>query len=164
MGLSTHAAIVPDRRALAAFRDVFKAVEVWSTRPERRLDELPRIVGRLPEPGEAIVNGRPILGPIEQDPGRMEDLLAEAVRTAIKNRGGADKDRAPEDRDVALELRVRRRIRHLLEMRRGYEGAKPSYVLAVRLRDQRLEHLVTPRPSGRGDDPNAHVGRPGPDR
>ena len=100
LGLSTHAAVIPDRRALAAFRDVFNAVEAWATRPDRRLDELPRIVGRLPAAGDAIVEGRPILDPIEQDPTRLEDLLEDAVRTAIKNRGGADKDRVPEDRDA----------------------------------------------------------------
>ena len=83
----------PGSSGLAAFRDVFNAVEAWLTRPDRRLDELPRIVGRLPAAGDAIVEGRPILDPIERDPSRLEDLLEDAVRTAIKNRGGADKDR-----------------------------------------------------------------------
>jgi hypothetical protein len=144
LGLSTHAAVIPDRRALAAFRDVFNAVEAWSTRPDRRLDELPRIVGRLPASGDAIVEGRPILEPIERDPTRLEDLLEDAVRTAIKNRGGAEKDRAPEDRDAALALRVRRRVRHLVDTRCGYEDAKRSYVLAVRMRDHSFESLLAP--------------------
>jgi hypothetical protein len=144
LGLSPHAAVIPDRQPIAAFRDVFTAVERWSMKPDRNLAELPRIVGRLPALGDVIIGGQPILHAIEQAPNRMEELLTEAARLAIKNRAGTDKPRAPEDGDIALELRVRRRIRQLLDMRRGYEDAKRGCERAVRLRDQAFERLFYP--------------------
>jgi hypothetical protein len=147
LGLSPHAAVIPDRRILAGFRDARKAIDVWARRPNRQHAMLPRIVEHLPALGDAVVNGQPILRAIEQAPNRMEDLLREAARLAIENRGGADKARPPGDRDPALELRVRRRVRHLLEMRRDYADQKRVYVLAIRLRDQAFERLVNP-PSG----------------
>src|SRR5262249_52237139 len=61
-----------------------------------------------------------------------------------KNGAGTDGARAPEDSDIALELRVRRRIRRLLEIRRDYEDARRGCELAVRLRDQAVERLFVP--------------------
>ncbi len=142
LGLSPHAAVIPDRRDIAAFDRVFQAVEAWQRRPDRQLAELPRIVERLPTLGGAVVvDGAPILPAIEPAPGRMEDVLRDAARLAIRNHAG--RGPGPDDGGVALELRVRRRIRQLLEIRRGYEDAKRMYVLAVRLQDQAFERMLT---------------------
>ncbi len=73
-----------------------------------------------------------------------EDVLANEVRLAIKNRGGPEKGQDPRDADAQLELRVRRRIRHLFETRQAYAGAKRSYELARRLADQSFERLLSP--------------------
>ena len=155
LGLSPHAAVIPDRRNLAGFRDTWKAVDVWARRPDRSLAELPRIVEHLPTLGDAIVGGQPILRAIEQAPPRMEDLLKDAARLAIKNRG-VNKAQPTGDRDAALELRVRRRVRHLLELHRDYADQKRGYVLAVRLRDQAFERLVSSS-SGAGNIPRTPV-------
>jgi hypothetical protein len=144
LGLSPHAAVIPDRRAVAVFRDVFTAVERWSMQPDRNLAELPRILRRLPALGDVLVSGQPVLRAIEQAPDRMEELLTDAARLAIKNQAGTDRVRAPEDSDIALELRVRRRIRRLLEIRRGYEDTRRGCELAFRLRDQAVERLFVP--------------------
>ena len=68
----------------------------------------------------------------------------------------ADKAQPTGDRDAALELRVRRRVRHLLELRRDYADQKRGYVLAVRLRDQAFERLVSSS-SGAGNIPRTPV-------
>ena len=143
LGLSPHAAVVPDRRDLAGFRDVFEAIEAWQKNPGRDPAELPRTIERLPDPGEAFVNGRPILRSIEQDPARLEEALRDAARQAIKIRSAADKPRAPGDSDVAIELKVRRRIRRLLEMRGEYADQKRQYALGVRMADEAFERLAS---------------------
>ncbi len=149
LGLSPHAAVFPDRRGIAAFDQVFQAAEDWSRRPDRNLAELPQIIGRLPAIGDVVVNGRPILPPttpilpaIGPAPGSVEDRLRDATRLAIRNH--PDKGQDPGDGAVVHELRVRRRVRRLLEIRGGYEEAKRSYELAIRLRDQAFERAVTP--------------------
>jgi hypothetical protein len=129
-------------------------VGAWQRRPDRNLAMLPRIIGQLPELGDALVGGQRLLAAIDpadipmefviRDTTRMEDQLRAAARLANRNRAGAGHDRAAADGDVALELRVRRRIRHLLEMRLGYERAKRGYELAIRLSDHAFERLVHP--------------------
>ena len=76
LGLSPHAVVIPDRRSIAAFRQVFDMVDDWQRRPDRSLAELPRIVERLPALGDVVVNGRRLdLRVIEQDPMPMESVL-----------------------------------------------------------------------------------------
>lgn len=156
LGLSPHAAVVPDRGALVGFPRVLDAVEAWSRRSDRMLAEVPRIVGRLPVPGDAVVDGRAILGAIEEAPIRMEHILRESSRLAIRNRAGADP--AKGESEVVLELRIRRRIRHLLDTRRAYEDQKRSYVRAIVVKDQSFERLFSP-PSGAGASPRTPVVR-----
>ena len=91
--------------------------------------------------GRPILPAIPVFPAIGPAPGRMEDLLRDVTRLAIRNHPG--KGPNPGDGAVALELRVRRRIRRLLEIRRGYEEAKRRYVLAIRLQDQAFERMVT---------------------
>ena len=48
LGLSPHAAVVLDRSSLAPFRAVFAEADEWQRRPDRKMEELPQIVGKLP--------------------------------------------------------------------------------------------------------------------
>jgi hypothetical protein len=154
LGLSPHAPVLPDRGPVAEFARVWDAVGTWQRHPYRNLAELPRIIGRLPELGDALVGGQRLLAaidpasiPIEillRDTTRMEEQLRAAARLAIRNRADAGHDGAAADGDGALELRVRRRIRHLLDMRQEYERAKRGYELAIRLSDHAFERLVHP--------------------
>jgi hypothetical protein len=144
LGLSPHAAVLPDRRNLLAFRVRFEAVENWSRNPDRLLVDLPRLIDRLPPLGEVMVDGQPVLGRIDADPDQMEGVLTKAAQFAIKNRTDQAKGQSSADADLLLELRVRRRIRHLLETRRASEEEKRSYELDIRLKDQTFERLVAP--------------------
>ena len=143
LGLSPHAAVVPDRRDLAGFRDVFEAIEAWQKNPGRDLVDLPRTIERLPDPGEAVVGGRPILRAIEQDPARLEEVLRDAALRAIAIRSASDRPRAPGDGNLAIELRVRRRIRGLLEMRGEYAEQKQQYALGVRMADEVFQLFIS---------------------
>jgi hypothetical protein len=147
LGFSPHALLIPDRQGMAAFGEVFQAVHTWPRNPKRTLDVLPKLIARLPALGEVVIEGRPILGTIEASPERLEEALAAAARVASKNRGGAEKAHAAQGTDVEIELRVRERIRRLLEAHHAYGGEKRCYELAMRLIDQGLIELVAP-PSG----------------
>ena len=144
LGLSPRAPVIPDRQSLAAFRTAFDAVESWSKHPRRMIAELYTLVQKLPALGEVVLDGQPILGTIEANPDAGEDMLASAVTVAIANRGERDRGPAAEDADAQLELRVRRRVRHLFETRRAYDGEKSSYERAVRLKDEAFERIVSP--------------------
>jgi hypothetical protein len=147
LGLSPHAPVIPDRRSLNALATAFDAVENWSKNPDRNLNELHKLTQKLPALGEVVVDGHPILGTVEANPEPSEDVLANAVRLAIANRGGPDKGQLAGDGDVRLELSVRRRIRHLFETRRAYEGEKRSYERAIRIKDQSFERMISPSPA-----------------
>jgi hypothetical protein len=144
LGLSPRAAVILDRQSLAAFRGVFDSVDSWARQPQRHLEDLPRLIDRLPSLGEVVVDRLPIMTQIETDPDHWEHVLTAAARLAIKNRGDRDNRPPPEDAGIALELRVRRRIRDLFATRNAYEGEKRSYELAIRLQDQAFERLLAP--------------------
>jgi hypothetical protein len=148
LGLSPRAAVLLDRTYRAAFGAVFKSVDDWCRLPTRHLAELPRLIDQLPPPGDVVIDGQPILARIENKPDQWEDVLTAATRLAIKNRVGRDKDQKSGGAAAELELRIRRRIRSLFETRRGYDAAKRSYELAVRLWDQGFERLMAPAQPG----------------
>jgi hypothetical protein len=127
-----------------AFRATRDAVDSWLRRPDRSLQELPRLIEGLPALGEVVVDGQPILAKVDKNPDLLEDVLTRTALLAIKNRNDRDKSQAPENANVQLELRVRRRLRKLFETRRAYEAEKRSYELAIRLQDQSFERLVAP--------------------
>ncbi len=140
----------------------------WHRDPTRTFEMLPRLIARLPALGEVVVEGQPILGTIEANPDRMEDELAAMTRLANKNRGSREKGEAVRDTNVALEQRIRRNIRRLLDARRSYVGERRRYELASRLIDQVLERLIAPPAGGthgaspvrRGQDRNRRTARP----
>ncbi|MFI5460250.1 MAG: hypothetical protein ACHRXM_32940 [Isosphaerales bacterium] len=144
LGLSPRAAVILDRQSLAAFRAVFDSVDAWNRNSQRNLEELHRLVERLPALGEVVLDGQPILAKIENSPDQWEDVLTAAARLAIKHRADRDIGRAPGDSGARLELSVRRRIRNSFEMGRAYVREKRSYELAIRMRDQAFERLLAP--------------------
>jgi hypothetical protein len=147
LGLWPRAAVILNLQSLTAFRAVFDAVEGWARSPLRRVHVLYGFFEQLPALGEVFVDGQPILTQIEVDPDRWEEVLAIAARLAIKHRSEQDAG-LPANSGVQLELRVRQRIRKLVETQRAYEAAKRSYELAVRLQDQALERLLAPPTAG----------------
>jgi hypothetical protein len=144
LGLSPHAAVIPDRMILAAFEAAFESVDEWHRNPQRALDQLPKLIGRLPVLGNVIVGGNLLVEANGPDPSAIEAALTDAARDAIKNRGALHGGKPRGDADAQLELRIRRRLRHLLQMQRAYDGEKRSYVLAIRLKDQTFERVDRP--------------------
>ncbi len=148
MGLLPCALLIPDPQGTAAFREAFERVHNWHRDPTRTFQVLPRLIARLPDLGEVVVEGRPILGTIEANSDRLEDELAAVMRVANKDRGGREKGEAARATDVQLELRTRRHIRSLVAARRAYVGERRRYELASRLIDEVLEQIVAPPAGG----------------
>ncbi|WZP00672.1 hypothetical protein EP7_002321 [Isosphaeraceae bacterium EP7] len=137
LGLSAHAPLIVDTSPLAGFREVFAATDRWFQDPRRNINDLDRFAERLPSIGEISIEGQSILGVIEREPDRLEKMLSLATRIALKNR------REGEDSD-ALELRIRRQLRHLAEIRADYEGKRRISVRLARQLDAAQEQLIAP--------------------
>lgn len=144
LGLSPHAPVVVDRGSLAAFHAVFESVDRWSTDPNRDLIQIPSLVGSLPTLGDVVIDGRSFLGEAKENDDPAEGLLAPAAQVALKNRAARGNGLGPEDSVEQLELRVRRRIRHLSQTRRAYDGEKRRLVLTIRLKNSAFERLIAP--------------------
>ncbi len=150
LGLKLRAPVIPDRQEIAAFREAFEAVHNWHGNPKRTLDVFHQLIARVPALGEVVVNGKPVLGAIEADPRRLEDVLAAATRVAVanQNRSSAQKGAAAPENEVQLELRISRRVRRLAEARRAYESEKRSYEVTSRLIDELITQLAAPPAGG----------------
>jgi hypothetical protein len=144
LGLSPRVEFILQRPSPAAFRAVRDGVDNWNRKADRSLPELPRLMEGLPALGEVVVDGQPILAKLDKNPDLLEEILTRTALFAIKNRSDRDKSQAQGDAAIQLELRVRRRLRKLLETRSAYEREKRSYELAIRLRDQTFERMVGP--------------------
>jgi hypothetical protein len=144
LGLSPRAPVVLERQNLKAFSDVFEQVESWARQTNRRLADLPQLMDRFPALGEVVLNGEPILERIEKHSDQWEEVLTAAAQVAFQSRSEREKAVTPPNSGVQLELRVRRRIRGLVDTRRAFEVEKRRYELAVRLRDQAYERLLAP--------------------
>jgi hypothetical protein len=145
LGLAPGAPVVPDRGSLKVFRDGFAAIEEWNRDPQRVLVDLPRLVSRLPAPGEVVIDGGPVLGPLDRTQDRLESVLAAAVRGARQNAERAARGQPRDPAAAALEeRRIRGRLRALIESRQAYLLRQRSLVLAVRSRDQAFERVVAP--------------------
>ena len=141
LGLSLQTPVTIDSSPLTSFRDVFEETNRWFLSPSRRLEDLDAIAGRLPSPGDVAIEGRSILDEVEREPGRLEEVLTLATRVALTNR------REGVEPSDALELRVRRRLRHLAEIRSSYEEERRISVLAARELDTAFEQIIAP-PAG----------------
>ena len=147
VGLPLGASWIVDPQGIAAFREAFEGVYNWHRDPKRTLNVFSQLIARLPALGEVVIEGRPILGTIEANPGRLEDVLAAATRVANRNRAGREQGEAARDTDVSLELRTRRHIRRLVEARRADHTERRRFELASRLIDEVLEQIVA-HPAG----------------
>ncbi|WP_435017857.1 hypothetical protein TA3x_005477 [Tundrisphaera sp. TA3] len=141
LGLSPHAPITIDLASQAAFRRSFEEVNRWHLNPNRTLAGLAALFNRLPTLGDVVIDGRSILREIEEDPDRLEEVLALATRAA--SRGGLAR---AVDEPLA-EVSLRDRIRHLAEVRADYRHAQRMSVLAVRQLSDIYEQIITP-PAG----------------
>ncbi len=143
LALAPGAPVVPDRASLAVFRDGFAAIEEWFSDLQRDVTELPRLAARLPVMEEVVIDGRPVFATLDRTPDQMGTVLAAAARVALGNPQVAAKTR-PRAAAAALELRVRRRLRFLVETRRAYLLQLRSLVLAIRLKDHAFERVMAP--------------------
>ncbi len=146
LGLSPRAAVVLDRKSIEDFEAVFVDVESWARNTNRRLTELYRLFSGLPEIGDMLLDGTPVLQSIAVNSERLEEYLTWAAELSVANRRGLARFRPQENIGVSLELKIRRRIRELAGTRRAYGEAARTYELAVRLRDQSFERLHAPTP------------------
>lgn len=149
LGLSPHASVVVDRKSTAVFQQSFDQVDAWHRRPDRQLSELPRIIAHVPDLGDVILNGRRVNLEPEPLTTALEDLLRDAAAQAIRHHQG-NKAAIPDNTTAALELRVRRRVRRLIELRHEYHDAKRRLELATRLSDQTFERIATSSSDGSG--------------
>jgi hypothetical protein len=144
LGLSPRAAVLPSRTSLGAFEACFRKVEDWIKRPNRSLTDLPPIIGQLPLVGDVLIDGRPLLRRIDDDPDSLEAVLTEVGQIAIKNSNQPGNASAPRDQAIDRELHARRQFRRLYETRRAYESEKHNYQSVIRLADQSFERLCSP--------------------
>jgi hypothetical protein len=144
LGLSPRAAVILDRKSIGDFEEVFVAVANWTLNPNRRLDDMTRQIAELPEIGDVVLDGRPVLHAIENDPDRMEKLMTNATRLALDGHDAKAAVPASDDARATLEVKIRRRIRLLAETQRAYTDATRRYELAFRLRDQSFERMHAP--------------------
>ena len=62
LGLPPDTPMVPDLGLMQPFLDVFKEIDVWQRKPDRKLETLPGSVGRIPELEDIVIDGRSLLG------------------------------------------------------------------------------------------------------
>jgi hypothetical protein len=125
LGLPPSTAVVPDRALAASFRNTFDAFDLWSANPERKLEDLPRLLAEhIPMLEDVRIDGRSLLDvagiykpcePIPTDFGKqkrpqidkLEDLLSAAVRLALQHQRQAGGAKSQANGGHRLELRVR---------------------------------------------------------
>lgn len=137
LGLSASAPVIPDRTSLAGFQAVFENVDEWFRKPDRKTEELPAIVARLPRL-EDVILGKIALGAgSETDPNRVEVILRGAAQIAGKSRGqgGLDDD---------VRKRIRRGVTDLLEIRTAYQEEGQKLLRAIVRKDEVFEQIMTP--------------------
>jgi hypothetical protein len=105
MGLPPDTPIVVDMSLAQPFYDVFDAVDNWQRRSDRKLEDLPGIIAKIPELEDIDVEGRSVLGPyrnyrstlkefLPENEEGLEDLLQAAVRISLEYRMDLMNDRA----------------------------------------------------------------------
>ncbi len=89
LGMPPDVPIMIDRGMAKPFRDVFYALDDWQRDPRRKLEDLPKIVDRLPKLEDIVIDGRSVLGVYrdgKNDEDELEDLLLAVERTALEHR------------------------------------------------------------------------------
>jgi len=96
MSLPPDLPLVVDMSLAQPFYDVFNEVDGWQRRSDRKLNELPAIIAKIPELEDIDIEGRSVLGPyrnyrstrefVPSDEQGLEDLLQAAVRITLEYR------------------------------------------------------------------------------
>ncbi len=100
LGMPPDIPIVLDQEFLGRpFYDVFNNVDKWQLDPERKLSDLPGIIGRIPQLQDIDIDGRSVLGIYRnyrasragenfrpEDEDGLEDVLQAAVRVGLEYR------------------------------------------------------------------------------
>ncbi len=144
LGLAPSAPIILDTSSLALFGSGFNRIGNRSGHPNRQPDDLDRLVLRdLPAISDCPIDGRAVLAEVEQNPDRLESVLALATQKALTNRPPTGE---PAD---TLEIRVRKRLRMLMGMRSSYAAEQRAMILSIRLAESAFEQIISP-PQGAG--------------
>ena len=107
LGMPPDTAVVMDQSWLGEpFYKVFNAVDGWQKRADRNLNELPGIIGKIPQLQDIDIDGRSVLGIyrnyrasrgsdfVPEDEDGLEDLLQAAVRVGLEYRMDLMNERA----------------------------------------------------------------------
>ena len=116
MSLPPDIPMVVDMSLAQPFYDVFNAVDDWQRDSNRKLDELPAIIAKIPELEDIDVEGRSVLAPyrnyrstlkefVPENEEGLEDMLQAAVRIALEYRMDLMNARASALRCLAADPR-----------------------------------------------------------
>jgi hypothetical protein len=91
LGLPPDTPVIPDVGLIQPFRDAYERIDVWQRNKNRSLDELPGIVGAIPELEDVVIDGRSLLGIYKgsesyTEEETLEDILQAGVRIALEFR------------------------------------------------------------------------------
>jgi hypothetical protein len=98
MGIPPDVPLVLDTSILQGFVDPYDEFDAWRARPDRDVSEIPTFIEHLPKLQEVIIDGRPVIRPLEQgrtkksisiseeQDAELNDLLLAAERVAFENR------------------------------------------------------------------------------
>jgi hypothetical protein len=97
LGIPPDTPVIVDMSLAQPFYNVFNAVDAWQRRADRKLDELPEIIAKIPVLEDIVVEGRSVLAPyrnyestrkvfIPETEQNLEDTLQAAVRIALEYR------------------------------------------------------------------------------
>ncbi len=89
LGLPPDVPLILDRTLTQKFKDTFDAIDVWQRDGKRKLEDLPSLVGRLPELEDLIIDDRSLLAVYKKATDNEDDLenvLIAAERVALERR------------------------------------------------------------------------------
>jgi hypothetical protein len=97
MGLPPDTPLIPDRGLTKVFHDVYDEIDNWQRNPNRKMEDLPYIIDKLPKLPDVFVDGRsiqaiyPVIPEARRDRNvfsedELEDLLLAAERVALEHR------------------------------------------------------------------------------
>jgi hypothetical protein len=91
LGLPPDTPVVPDLSLFQPYLDVFTQIDEWQRDPKRKLEDVPKIVDRIPQLQDIILDGHSIIGMYKNSKSydNEEDLeatLQAAVRIALEYR------------------------------------------------------------------------------
>jgi hypothetical protein len=92
LGLPPDTPMVPDMSLYQPYLDVFTEIDEWQRKADRKLEDVPRIVDKIPELQDIVLDGHSILGPYLNsstyldNEEELEATLQAAVRIALEYR------------------------------------------------------------------------------